>query len=60
MYERERRKRNRKGKKDRCKKTAALREEWSIREGAWLGVGVGGANEHNEGMKVSLQHNKRD
>lgn len=26
--------------------------------GAWSGVKVGGATEHNGGMKLSLQHNK--
>lgn len=30
--------------------------DWSKIEGAWLGVEVGGATEHDEGVKVSLQH----
>lgn len=60
VRERTEKKKQKREERDRCKKTAALREEWSIREGAWLDIEVGGANAQNEGMKVSLQHNKRD
>lgn len=41
-YDREQRK-----KRDKCKKNSSAEGE-----GAGLGDGVGGANEHNEGMKV--------
>lgn len=47
-----------KKKRDRCKINSSVEEGWSTKEGAWLGIGGGGANEHNGEMKVSLQHNK--
>lgn len=55
----------RKGKKKGAEKretgvkiTAVLLGAGPSWRGAWLGVKVGGANEQNGGMKLSLQHNK--
>lgn len=52
MYRRKQRRRNRKGKRETGVKNSSVEEEWSVSDGVWLGMEVGGASEQDEGMKV--------